>query len=101
MTKTDLLLVITSMRDQARFTRSFDLRPQDPFNKQRVEFDPGQVAVLRVPDEDPAYFAFASAPEDAELEVLVKQKAGASNVIYEMRAGDMLELAGIAGHGFA
>jgi NAD(P)H-flavin reductase len=88
-------LVITGVRDQARITRSFDLRP----NKS-IDFTPGQVAILRVKDEDPAYFAFASAPEDRDLEVLVKQKVGASNVIYDMCVGDEIELVGVAGHGF-
>ena len=32
--------------------------------------------------------------------MLVKQKAGASNVIYDMNVGDEIELVGIAGHGF-
>jgi NAD(P)H-flavin reductase len=32
--------------------------------------------------------------------VLVKQKAGASNVIYDMCVGSEIELVGIAGHGF-
>ena len=89
-------LVITGIRDQARITRSFDLRA----NKS-IDFTPGQVAILRVKGQDPAYFAFASAPEDRDLEVLVKQKAGASNVIYDMCVGDEIELAGIAGHGFS
>jgi sulfhydrogenase subunit gamma (sulfur reductase) len=88
-------LVITRVRDQARSTRSFDLRPDAP-----IDFTPGQVAILRVKTEEPAYFAFANAPDDAELEVLVKQKAGASSVIYEMTIGDEVELLGIAGHGF-
>ena len=88
-------LVITGVRDQARITRSFDLRA----NK-TIDFTPGQVAILRVKGQDPAYFAFASAPEDRDLEVLVKQKAGASNVIYDMCVGDEIELVGIAGHGF-
>jgi len=88
-------LVITCVRDQARITRSFDLRA----NKS-IDFTPGQVAILRVKGQDPAYFAFASAPEDRDLEVLVKQKAGASNVIYDMCVGDEIELAGIAGDGF-
>jgi NAD(P)H-flavin reductase len=92
-------LVITEVRDQARVTRSFDLRLEDPSDS-RVEFIPGQVAVLRVQGEEPAYFAFASAPDDPELEVLVKQKAGASNVIYDMKVGDRVELTGITGHGF-
>ena len=95
----DLSLVITRVRDQARITRSFDLRVPDSGGG--VEFVPGQVAVLHVPGQDPAYFAFASAPDDPELEVLVKQKAGASSVIYDMRVGDTIELAGIAGRGFA
>jgi len=88
-------LVITDVRDQARITRSFDLR-----SGKTIDFTPGQVAMLRVKGEEPAYFAFASAPEDRELEVLVKQKVGASNVIYDMCVGDEIELVGIAGHGF-
>jgi sulfhydrogenase subunit gamma (sulfur reductase) len=88
-------LLITRVRDQARSTRSFDLRPNAA-----IDFTPGQVAILRAKIGDPAYFAFASAPDDAELEVLVKQKIGASSVIYEMTAGDEVEFLGIAGHGF-
>jgi NAD(P)H-flavin reductase len=90
-------LLITGVREQARLTRSFDLRPQDG---QRVNFVPGQVAILRVPGEEPAYFAFAGAPDDPELEVLVKRKAGASTVLYDMNVGETVELVGIAGHGF-
>lgn len=88
-------LVITGVRDQARITRSFDLRANN-----LVDFVPGQVAILRVEGQDPAYFAFASAPEERDLEVLVKQKAGASNVIYDMCIGNEIDLVGIAGHGF-
>ena len=64
-------LIITRVRDQARITRSFDLRPAD--SNCVVEFIPGQGAVLKIADEAPAYFAFASAPADCDLEVLVKQ----------------------------
>jgi sulfhydrogenase subunit gamma (sulfur reductase) len=88
-------LVITGIRDQGRLIRSFDLRASGAVN-----FTPGQVAILRVAGEEPAYFAFASAPEDRDLEVLVKQKAGASNVIYNMCIGEKIELVGVAGHGF-
>lgn len=88
-------LLITGVRDQARLIRAFDLRADGT-----VAFTPGQVAVLRVEGEEPAYFAFAGAPDDRDLEVLVKQKAGASAVIYNMCVGDQIELAGIAGHGF-
>jgi len=88
-------LKITRISEQGRNTRSFDLRASDT-----IDFTSGQVAILRVPGEDPAYFAFASAPEDDDLEVLVKQKAGASSVLYDMNVGDEIELLGIAGHGF-
>jgi sulfhydrogenase subunit gamma (sulfur reductase) len=93
-------LVITKIRNQARYIRSIDLRPQHANESQCRDFTPGQVAILRVPSEDPAYFAFASAPDDPELEVLVKHKVGASCVIYDMNVGDEIELVGIAGHGF-
>lgn len=93
-------LVITRVRDQARITRSFDLRPRNPGDSRAFEFIPGQVALLRVNSEDPAYFAFASAPDDPDFEVLVKQKAGASCVIYDMKEGDEVELVCIAGRGF-
>ena len=97
MTATHASLVITRVRDQARLARSFDLHAQ---NGERVEFVPGHVAMLQVVGQQLAYFAFASAPEDPDLEVLVKQKGGASNVIYDLKAGDTIELVGIVGHGF-
>lgn len=94
-------LIITDVRDQARAVRSFDLMPENAGAEHGVKFMPGQVAVLSVPGEAPAYFAFASAPEDAELEVLVKQKIGASTVIFDMQPGERIELTDVAGHGFA
>ena len=81
--------------------RSFDLMPEGAARAHGVEFIPGQVAVLSVPGEAPAYFAFASAPEDAELEVLVKQKVGTSTLIFDMKVGERIELVDIACHGFA
>ena len=93
-------LIITRVRDQARSTRSFDLRPKNAVGSHGIAFVPGQVAILRVEGEAPAYFAFAGAPEDTELEVLVKQKIGASNVIFDMKQGQSIGLVGVAGHGF-
>ena len=58
------------------------------------------IGELGVPDEEPAYFAFASAPEDRELEILVKRTAGASVKIFDMKEGERLDLLGVAGHGF-
>jgi len=101
MTNTDLPLIITKVRDQARITRSFDLRVKDATgHTKRIDFIPGQVAMLRVPHHRPAYFAFASAPDDPVLEVLVKNKGGASSVVYDMRVGQTIGLVGIAGNGF-
>src|SRR5207237_6083817 len=65
-----------------------------------VTFIPGQVAALRVANEEPAYFAFAGAPDDRELEILVKRTIGASVALFEMKEGDAIELVGVAGHGF-
>lgn len=94
-------LIITRVRDQARGVRSFDLMPESAGAKHGVVFGPGQVAVLSVAGEAPAYFAFASAPEDPELEVLVKQKMGTSNLIFDMKPGERIELLEVTGHGFA
>ena len=93
-------LIITRVRDQARGVRSFDLMPEGASGAHGVKFDPGQVAVLLVEGEPPAYFAFASAPEDRELEVLVKHKVGASTVIFDMRPGQKIELVDVVGRGF-
>lgn len=93
-------LVITAIREQARDVRSFDLLPVDANGGHGISFIPGQVAMLRVNGEDPAYFAFAGAPEDAELEILVKRTIGASVLIYEMEQGARVDLLGVAGRGF-
>ena len=94
-------LVITRVREQARDIRSFDLMPVGAAGSHGVHFVPGQVAVLSMAGEAPAYFAFASAPDDSELEVLVKQTAGVSSRIFDMQLGDRIELLEVAGHGFA
>jgi len=93
-------LIITNVRDEGRATRSFDLMPEDAEGVHGVAFVPGQVAVLEVDGEDPAYFAFASAPDDPELEVLVKQKIGASDRIFDMKPGERIGLVDVVGHGF-
>ena len=93
-------LTITAVREQARATRSFDLVPLSGAGAHGIDFVPGQVAILKVTGEDPAYFAFASAPGDTELEFLVKQKVGASNVIFDMKPGETIELLEVCGHGF-
>src|SRR5437763_13402135 len=93
-------LIISQVREQGRDIRSFDLRPPNDSPSPNVVFIPGQIAKLRVNKQEPAYFAFASAPEDRELEILVKRTIGASVALFDMNEGDEVELLGVAGHGF-
>jgi sulfhydrogenase subunit gamma (sulfur reductase) len=93
-------LLIKHVQQQAPEIRSFDMMPEGAAGAHGVLFIPGQVAVLRVGDEQ-AYFAFASAPEDTELEFLVKRGFGAGGVIYEMKENGRVELGDVVGHGFA
>ena len=89
--KDALPLIIKRVQDQARDIRSFDMMPEQALaSAHALSFIPGQVAVLRVAGEQ-AYFAFASAPEDAELEFLVKRGYGAGGAIYEMKEGDRIQ----------
>lgn len=94
-------LFIKRVRDEGRDIRSFDMLPEAASDgKHDVAFLPGQVAVLRAGAADSSYFAFASAPEDDELEFLVKRGKGASSALFEMKEGDRVELLEIVGHGF-
>jgi sulfhydrogenase subunit gamma (sulfur reductase) len=93
-------LVITRIRQQGRETRSFDLVPPHADGSSPITFRSGQVAILRVDDEEPAYFAFASSPEDQELEILVKRTTGASVALFNLNEGDRVDLLGVAGPGF-
>lgn len=94
-------LVIKRVRRQGQDIRSFDMLPAEVGPQHGLQFAPGQVAVLRAGAERPAYFAFASAPEDDELEFLIKAtNSGAGRLIYDMTEGDRVELLEIAGRGF-
>ena len=93
-------LRITRIREQGRDIRSFDLMPDDAQASHGVQFIPGQVGVLHVAHEEPTYFAFAGAPEDPELEILVKRTIGASVELFDMKEGEQVELINVAGHGF-
>ena len=100
---TSCQLVITRVREQAREIRSFDMRPAGEARTTRVKFLPGQVAALRVGGaaERSFYFAFASAPEDEELEFLVKRAGGdGGQALYHLGEGDRVELTSVVGHGF-
>jgi NAD(P)H-flavin reductase len=77
------------------------MKPIGADDSRDIAFVPGQVAVLQIQNERPAYFAFASSPDDTELEFLIKRKSGASNTLFEMSEGDSLSLVDVVGHGFS
>ena len=56
--------------------------------------------MLSVGEEEPAYFAFASAPGDSDLEILVKRTIGASLALFDMKEGERVNLISVVGHGF-
>ncbi|HEX8163919.1 MAG TPA: hypothetical protein VF538_18765 [Pyrinomonadaceae bacterium] len=93
-------LTVTRVRRQARDVRSFLMsRGGAP----RITYEPGQVARLRSGGAE-SYFAVASAPEDDDLEFLIKRTGGASNEVggpfYSLKEGDTVGLAQIVGRGF-
>jgi sulfhydrogenase subunit gamma (sulfur reductase) len=93
-------LIITDIHEQTRAIRSLDLLPEGANDSHGISFVPGQVAVLHIEGEEPAYFAFASAPDDPELEVLVKNRVGMSTRMFELERGDSIQLLEVVGHGF-
>lgn len=97
MSSTNRGLIIRRVEQQANEIRSFDMALE---GGGRLEFKPGQVAVLRVGDEKPSYFAFASAPHDTDVEFLIKRNEGVSALIYDMKEGDRVELVDVVGNGF-
>ncbi|MEJ7618166.1 MAG: hypothetical protein WKF30_14655 [Pyrinomonadaceae bacterium] len=94
-------LIIRRIREQGRDVRSFDMMPEEAAGRHGLTFTPGQVAVLSVADLQGAYFAFASAPEDAELEFLIKRSGEAGRALYDLQIGQSVELTHIVGRGFS
>jgi sulfhydrogenase subunit gamma (sulfur reductase) len=93
-------LIIKRVRDEGSNVRSFDMMPEGARERHDISFLPGQVAVLRAREAAPSYFAFSSAPEDPELEFLVKRGGGTGAALFEMAENDRVELLEIVGHGF-
>lgn len=91
-------LIVKRIKQQASEIRSFDMGLE---TGAPLEFRAGQVAVLSVGDARPGYFALASAPEDRDVEFLVKKNEGVSALIYDMQVGDRVSLVEIVGNGFA
>ena len=94
-------LVIKRVHEEARDIRAFDVLPEGSPDCHDISFTPGQVAVLEVEGAGRCYFAIASAPEDDELEFLVKlSNDPACKALYETKPGGAVRLVEIAGHGF-
>jgi NAD(P)H-flavin reductase len=98
-------LTITRVREQGREIRSFDMRPTTTAAEAettRIKYLPGQVASLRAGEDARSfYFAFASAPEDEDLEFLIKRAGGdGGQSLYHLGEGASVELTRIVGHGF-
>ena len=95
------VLIVKRVHEEARDIRAFDALPEGASDCHDLPFVTGQVAVLEVEGVGRAYFAIASAPEDDELEFLVKlSNDPVSRALYETRPGGRVRLAEIAGHGF-
>ena len=94
-------LVVRRVHEEAKEIRAFDVLPEGAGDVHDLKFEPGQVAVVEVEGAGRAYFAIASAPEDVELEFLVKCSSDpAARAFYELKPGDRLKLVQIVGHGF-
>jgi NAD(P)H-flavin reductase len=93
-------LSITRVNKQTHAIWRFFMVPRsDP----RPYFKAGQVAILRVGDHNGAYIAFASAPEDAEFEFLIKRvpgRPGLSGELFGQRSEERVVLKNIVGRGF-
>src|SRR5215467_2016392 len=78
-------LSITRVNKHTRTIWSFFMVPRAGA---RPEFKAGQVAVLRMGDQNDTYIAFASAPEDDEFEFLIKhvpEPPGLSGALFDTR----------------
>ncbi|HZT60558.1 MAG TPA: hypothetical protein VFA21_18280 [Pyrinomonadaceae bacterium] len=94
-------LVVRRVHEEAKEIRAFDVLPEGARDAHSLDFEPGQVAVVEVEGAGRAYFAIASAPEDVELEFLVKRSSDpAARAFYDLKPGERLRLVGIVGHGF-
>jgi len=81
--------------------RSFRLEPLPSGNNKDFNFISGQfVQVIPAPGET-SYFAIASAPEDhGSLEFLIKRGKGASEILFDLKVGNEVEVIGPQGKGF-
>jgi sulfhydrogenase subunit gamma (sulfur reductase) len=94
-------LVVRRVHEEARDVRAFDVLPEGASDCHDIEFSPGQVALLEVGGAGRSYFAIASAPDDEELEFLVKlSNDPAGRELYETKPGGSVKLVKVAGHGF-
>ena len=90
------IMKITQVSGETAQTKLFTLVPPSDW-----DFVPGQVAVLGLEGVGESYFAIASAPEDkGVLQFLVKDGKGAAGALFQMKAGDTVQVKGPVGKGF-
>lgn len=63
-------------------------------------FIPGQVAILVIEGVGESYYAIASSPDDADMDVLVKDGKGVSAALFRANQGDKVKGKGPTGKGF-
>ena len=95
-------LVVKRVHQEAREIRAFDVLPEGAKDCHEIAFHAGAGGAVGSRRRGPRYFAIASAPEDDELEFFVKlsNDPACKRALYEMKPGDSVSLAEIAGHGF-
>jgi len=88
----------------ARRTESvwlFTLQAADGEHLEDVKFEPGQVAVLSVPEVGETYMAIASSPDARHrLEFLVKNEGVFGKKLFDLGHESEVSLVGLAGDGF-
>ena len=92
-----IIMKIANVSEQTAQTKLITLKPDRDW-----QFVPGQVAIIGVEGMGESYFAIASAPEDTGvLQFLVKDGKGAAGALFQMKAGDTVQVKGPIGKGFA
>lgn len=103
MSDLPIKLSVTRVERHTPNVWSFFMVPQ---GEAELSFVAGQVAVLEIEGYEPSYFAFASAPEDAELEFLVKRSerqgvaAGVAAALFDPQTPEKVSLVEVVGRGF-
>ncbi len=94
------MLRITGIKTQTVDIALFTMRLSVLGEAFAAPTQPGQVAILQVGAEAPAYFALAHAPHETDWQFLVKRGRGASGELFKQKVGAEIGLQKIVGRGF-